>query len=739
MWSNTTTELSSNSTQLQAEFRARQHSLVVMVTNAYDDGSRPIEENWYHDFAILAKANLTIPSNQIEFLVNKTIQSAKADFYLVVLTRVMALAPGQYDEKVQLVTKSIPGLWMTEGDNQGVFWSENHFLMWHSCSMILAQFGIPLPEGWRERIVFYLEDKIDIGFYEFSSQTYYPYSLAGLLNLHDFAPDAEIKELARMATLRLLQDFVLMTTEDGFFRTATGRATSLGHFTNREQNNRQEHVAAMLGLGSASLPSRVERFSGPSLGFLATSDIDVGELLTQRLNHVDELVPIGRSIGEFRKRAAAALSDKRDRITAAWSMGQYFHPDTAYELFDNIDSYDLWDNDEFSMFAQFQWIGPRIARLISVFVVNFTSASILNADMALYRHGGVMLTSLQNGYFRGMRPAQQQPHFAVAGPATVFTHASGDLNPKFEERKYLQTHLPHIKQNSNVALLLYQPNRDLSFFLKSSLPVSLHWPGDHFSEETVIENWKIARYEQSYVAMWTPCLDDPDGFIVCNGKQQVWASIVGTEETHGSFDNFTQVVSQSAPTVHGGRCFGATLAVDGQEVTIDKWCRDFGEGNKLLAVLISYSAVTLIVSLLLSLKHCRLHRIPVMEDEDEPEHGILCGLMPRSTCKFIGGVLLYFATFPILVFGVAVGFYGDGSPAAIAGSAIAVMVYVALHAAFVWYARKKYVERKDKRAREALKDDVEEDYDSFFVADERIPEHHGLTWGRILQAGFCGG
>ena len=148
------------------------------------------------DFVLLAKAGLAIPEDQLDYLVEKTITSKKADFFLIVLTRVMALAPGQYDEQVKRAAKELPGLWMSKGDELGVFWSENHFLMWHSCSMILAQFGIPLPEGWRERIVFYLQDKIDVGFYEFSSLTYYPFSLAGLLNLYDFAPDNEIKELA---------------------------------------------------------------------------------------------------------------------------------------------------------------------------------------------------------------------------------------------------------------------------------------------------------------------------------------------------------------------------------------------------------------------------------------------------------------------------------------------------------------------------------------------------------------
>ena len=709
-----------NSTELQTEFRDRQQSLLDTAIREYKAGSRPTEPGWSADLVLLAKANLTIPAEQIDALVQKTIKSTKADFYLAELTRIMALAPGQYDEQVKLAATSQPGLWMSKGDDKGVFWSENHHLLWHSCSMILAEYGgIPLPEGWRERIVFYLKDKIEIGYYEFFSQTYYPYSLAGLLNLHDFAPDPEIKELARKATLRLLQDFVLMTTEDGFFRTATGRATSLDYFTDPKQNPQQEHVAAMLGLGSADLPAGVRSFSVPSLAFLATSDIDVGELLTQRVDHVDEVIKIGRSIGEFRENAAAALTDKRDRITAAWSMGQYFHPDTAYELFGNIDHYDLWGNNEFSMFAPFQMVGPRIARLVAVFLRNFASGSILNVDMALWRHGGVMLTSLQNGYFRVMRPAQQQPFFAVAGPAAVFTHASGDLNPNFKERNNLQTHFPHIEQNSNVALLMYQPNRDLNVFIKSSTPVSLHWPSAYFSEETTINSWKIARHNQSYVAMWTPCSDDPDGFIVCKGKKQVWASVVGTEETHGSFTNFTQVLSSSAPEIKGGRCYGATLSVDGQEVTIDRWCREFGTSNKLLAVLISYGVAVLIASVLMYRKHRRAYKIPENgEDGSHKDPGIFCGLMPKSTWRFIFGVLFYFITLTLLIFAFAVGFYGDGSPAAIGVSVVGVLIYLALHAIFVWFARKKYGERQGGKPEEALNEVSDENMNGDVVWKE---------------------
>ena len=185
--------MESNSEQLQNAFKERHQYVLDIAIEGYNKGSRPTKMNFNQDFALLAKANLTITEHQIDWLVENVSKSNKADFNLIVLTRIMALDPGKYDSKVKLVSKFIPGLWMSKGDNKGVFWSENHFLMWHSCSMILSQFGIKLPEGWRERIVFYLKDKIEIGYYEFNSITYYPYTLSALLNLYDFAIDDEIK------------------------------------------------------------------------------------------------------------------------------------------------------------------------------------------------------------------------------------------------------------------------------------------------------------------------------------------------------------------------------------------------------------------------------------------------------------------------------------------------------------------------------------------------------------------
>ena len=166
----TTTRRRAGAEELQEGFRSRQQAIIEIAIQDYQLENRPTQPDFRSDLVLLAKANLTIPEHQLDALVEKTITSTKADFYLAELTRIMALAPGRYDDKVIRAATELPGLWMSKGDNQGVFWSENHFLLWHSCSMILAEYGgIPLPEGWRERIVFYLKDKIDIGYYEFYS------------------------------------------------------------------------------------------------------------------------------------------------------------------------------------------------------------------------------------------------------------------------------------------------------------------------------------------------------------------------------------------------------------------------------------------------------------------------------------------------------------------------------------------------------------------------------------------
>jgi len=56
-----------------------------------------------------------------------------------------------------------------------------------------------------KRLLHFLTLKVNYGFYEFFSPTYFPYLLSGLLNLADFSKDEHIKSLAEQAAQRLIK------------------------------------------------------------------------------------------------------------------------------------------------------------------------------------------------------------------------------------------------------------------------------------------------------------------------------------------------------------------------------------------------------------------------------------------------------------------------------------------------------------------------------------------------------
>jgi hypothetical protein len=123
--------------------------------------------------------------------------------------RVLCLSNGLYSDSLLPHMLSVP-YWVNYGDTLRGYWSENHMIMWMSTDWLLHErFGKPIDNRLRTRLVHYLHLKNDYGFYEFFSPVYAPYCLSGLLNLADFAQDAEIKSLAQSAAQRLLRELRL--------------------------------------------------------------------------------------------------------------------------------------------------------------------------------------------------------------------------------------------------------------------------------------------------------------------------------------------------------------------------------------------------------------------------------------------------------------------------------------------------------------------------------------------------
>lgn len=72
-----------------------------------------------------------------------------------------------------------------------MFWTENHIIMSQSSELLLRDFlGLSVPDDLLRRLETYIDLKLSLGMAEFLSPVYYPFTIAGLLNLHDYASSA---------------------------------------------------------------------------------------------------------------------------------------------------------------------------------------------------------------------------------------------------------------------------------------------------------------------------------------------------------------------------------------------------------------------------------------------------------------------------------------------------------------------------------------------------------------------
>lgn len=145
------------------------------------------------------------------------------DFSIIQWVRLLCLTNGTYDSQILPPLLTVP-YWINYGDTTHGYWSENHMIMWMSSDWILhEQYGKQSDTSLRTRLVHYLDLKNQFGFYEYFSSTYNPFTLAGLLNLSDFAQDAEIKTKATSAALRLMKTMLMLANDKGTYFPSAGR------------------------------------------------------------------------------------------------------------------------------------------------------------------------------------------------------------------------------------------------------------------------------------------------------------------------------------------------------------------------------------------------------------------------------------------------------------------------------------------------------------------------------------
>lgn len=476
-----------------------------------------------------------IPLKTLNDAINNLNTSSKGDFRLAQLVRVLFLTD-LYDD---IILPHLADLdyWLTHGEDQYVYWSENHMILWTSSAYLMKQReGWEMDEYMEKRLHHYLDLKLEYGFYEFFSTDYFRFTLGPLLNLADFAQDRQIRDKATRAAKRMLKEMLMIFNDRGAFYPAAGRNYN-NHYTRFE-------AKSLFWIITGKGPKRKRAdYDG---GYLATSSINLDDVAATYRSKVNTTLAQGHHQNE--NQSVHAGLPRHERTVFQWTSGAYFHPDTASDTAYTVDYYGLHDRKEFKDLAKAAWLPNSWMNAISKIGATFSrGSSISRATIDIFKNRNVVLTSLDN-FYPGYKGYQQWPWAATIEDIAVWTQ-TGDIPSGWAKKSSVSqnSHLPKVQQEGNVALITYFPNIEIRV-AGGSKRVTLHWPTERFDEHTERGKWLIARKQNSYIAVLRYGHEfNADGFPFSdqNAGRQMWAVVVGNQDMHGSYDNFINIIDNA--------------------------------------------------------------------------------------------------------------------------------------------------------------------------------------------------
>ncbi len=487
-----------------------------------------------------AYEGLPLDTTTLNNILDRLFTKTTSDFDIVKLIRVLFFTNGNYDSQILPVLYSVP-YWLTKSDTTRNYWSENHMIMWMSSDWLLHErYGKMIDANLDSRLRHYLKLKNQFGFYEFFSPVYAPYSLSGLLNLADFAQDAEIKLLATQAAERLLKELLMLTNDVGVCFPTAGRAYP-GQYNTPYNLNHNNLIYLLTGLGDA--PQTVSHAGG----FLATTALPVDDIIASRTIQLDTLYQIGHSLD-----SGFVINDSLtdlDRIIFQWSSGGYFHPAVAGETALLLVDSNLLNHVDFTLLRPLSILSPQGFPAIAQSLSSISKSTVISGqDIAIFKDHSVTLSSAQD-FWKGKVGFQQHPIMAAVGTTAVYL-GSGEPKTNWLNRNSnnANTHLPYIAQKKNIALVMYRPEITEDWLGQSfnRKEVALHWKENDFDEVVTDSLWLFGRQNNSYVAVRRSCSGEINGVRACptNGGQ-TWILAVGNNLMYGSFEDFQNTFSQA--------------------------------------------------------------------------------------------------------------------------------------------------------------------------------------------------
>lgn len=447
------------------------------------------------------------------------------------------------------------------------YWSENHYIMFSTAGYLAGQLypdevfvnsgrtGREQMERFRPRILKWMDLRFRTGFSEWLSNVYYNEDFPPLLNLADFAADAEVSERAAMIVDLLLADMALNSFR-GLFGSTHGRT-----YEAEKKWASREHTGAVsklvfgtsqFGVGnmSASFLTVSPKYRPPQVLFEMANDMERPECLNrQRVAFFVEDAP--KYGFEY---------DCLEDGMLFLAMEAYTHPRVFPLTLRMFDEYRWWQNSFFEPFAKQRKLIETASRFHVMPFVLWKYRHDLQrnlrgeANIYTYRTPDFMLSSAQD-YRPRFGGDQQHVWQASLGPNAVCftTHPAkkGGESPNYWTGA---GNLPRVGQLENVAVILHRISTKPGLYVTHKLEFTHAWlPQDQFDEFADRGAWKFARTGDGYLALWsqqpthwqTEPGEDQNRELIAPGKRNIWICELGRRANDGTFEQFIERIAQA--------------------------------------------------------------------------------------------------------------------------------------------------------------------------------------------------
>jgi rhamnogalacturonyl hydrolase YesR len=472
--------------------------------------------------------------------------------------------------------------WIDEpGTDQMAYWTENHQILFHTAELLMGQrhketvfensgmTGAEHMEHAHGRIERWLEYRGRYGFSEWHSSVYFNEDLPALLNIVDFAEDADLRHRAAMV-LDVMAIDLATNMFDGAFATTAGRIYR-SKFIGGENDSTRDYAWIALGLGEYR---SADNFAA---AFLATSDYVIPPLLETLAQDVaPALEHRQRDSWDIEERDAVGVTTEGLDDTVVWAgLSAIVAPEIIDGSMAVVDEYDLWDGFLFGSLPSSVLdlirglVGtPGLRGLAEDLLPLSRGMALEGTDTYIYRTPEYQMAAAQD-WKPGMWAAQTLMFRASIGrdatvtlnvPTALGLAAPGGVTI---DDPWVGGWLPRVTAHRNVAVVQFhrpQYAPAVDSVIQGDI-VHAYFPTEFFDEWEQRGSWWFAREGDGYLALWTEkeaaFAEESTHELVVESLDNVFIVELGSADEHGSFEAFMDGLEEASvtldPFAYGGQ------------------------------------------------------------------------------------------------------------------------------------------------------------------------------------------